>query len=67
LTTAAVFGKTEIALALVNAGADVNIINNDGSTPLHTAAFFCHTVLGLKLDFEQLKTSRPVIAEMLKQ
>ncbi len=112
LITAAVFGKTEIALALIDAGADVNITNNDGSTPLHTAAFFCRTKiveallangadknvknnagstalesvlapysevqgiyeyfakayepLGLKLDFEQLKTTRPVIAEMLK-
>lgn len=112
MTTAAVFGKTEIALALIDAGADVNITNNDGSTALHTAAFFCRTEivkallakgadknlknnagstalesvlapysavqgiyeyfaktyepLGLKLDFEQLKTTRPVIAEMLK-
>ena len=41
LITAAVFGKTEVALALIDAGADVNFKNNEGSTPLHTAAFFC--------------------------
>lgn len=43
LITAAVFGKTEVALVLIEAGADVNFKNNDGSTPLHTAAFFCRT------------------------
>ena len=43
LITAAVFGKTEIALALIEAGADVNYLNNEGSTPLHTAAFFGRT------------------------
>jgi len=111
LITASVFGKTEIALALINAGADVNMVNNDGSTALHTAAFFCHTEivkallesganknvknnagstalesviapysavqgiyeyfaktyepLGLKLDFDRLKETRPEIAELL--
>jgi len=43
LITAAVFDKTEIAMALIEAGVDVNFINNEGSTPLHTAAFFCRT------------------------
>ena len=41
LITAAVFGKTEVAKALIEAGADVNLQNNEGSTPLITAAFFC--------------------------
>ena len=41
LITACVFGQTEAALALIEAGVDVNQTNNDGSTALHTAAFFC--------------------------
>jgi len=41
LISAALFGKTEAAKILINAGADVNFINNDGSTALHTSAFFC--------------------------
>lgn len=41
LITAAVFGKTEMARTLIEAGADINFTNNDGSTALHTAAFFC--------------------------
>ena len=41
LITAAVFGKTEMAKILIDAGADINFQNNDGSTALHTAAFFC--------------------------
>jgi ankyrin repeat protein len=41
IISAALFGKIEIVKILVDAGADVNFINNDGSTALHTAAFFC--------------------------
>ena len=41
LIIASVFGKTRIAELLINAGADLNIQNNDGSTALLTAAFFC--------------------------
>lgn len=41
LISAAVFGKTEAARLLIEAGADINFQNNDGSTALHTAAFFC--------------------------
>ena len=43
LITASVFGKTEVARALVEAGADVNLQNQQGSTALHTAAFLCRT------------------------
>ena len=42
LITAALFGRTEIAKLLIDAGADLSIQNNDGSTALHVAAFFCH-------------------------
>jgi uncharacterized lipoprotein NlpE involved in copper resistance len=112
LHTAAAFGKTEAAKILIDAGADLNYKNNDGSTALHTAAFFCHVEivqallekgadktlknktgqtayeiviipfedvkgyydavgaglkpLGLKLDYDHIKTTRPKIAEMLK-
>lgn len=112
LISAALFGKTAIALELIKAGADVNFKNKEGSTPLITAAFFCRpeiveallangadssltnnagatayeTVstpfeavegiyryfentlgpLGLELDYEQINSTRPVIAEMLK-
>jgi len=112
LITAATFGKVDIALALIEAGADVNYQNNDGSTPLHAAAFFCQKEivdallkkgadktlknkggatayesvagpydnvkgiyeyfgatlgpLGLTLDYEQIKNTRPIIADMLK-
>ncbi len=41
LITAASFGKNKIAQALIDAGADLTIKNNDGATALHTAAFFC--------------------------
>jgi ankyrin repeat protein len=41
LISAAVFGKTEAAKILLDAGVDINFQNNDGSTALHTAAFFC--------------------------
>ena len=41
LISAALFGKTEAAKILIDAGADINVTNNDGSTALHTSAFFC--------------------------
>ncbi len=41
LISATVFGKTEVAIALIKAGADLNCTNNEGSTALHSASFFC--------------------------
>ncbi|MGB2907422.1 MAG: ankyrin repeat domain-containing protein, partial [Candidatus Aminicenantaceae bacterium] len=112
LIIAITFGKTEVAKALIEAGADLTITNNDGSASLHIAAFFCRTEiveallengadkdfrnsagrtaldavegpfdevkaiydalrkdlepLGLRLDYERIKETRPKIAEMLR-
>jgi NAD(P)-dependent dehydrogenase (short-subunit alcohol dehydrogenase family) len=112
LITAATFDQTEVARALIDAGADVDQRNNDGSTALLTAAFLCRTEivealldagadksirnnagsraldvvtvpfddvrgvydylgavlgpLGLELDYERIKLTRPRIAEMLR-
>ena len=112
LIIAITFGKTDVATALINAGCDLDMQSNDGSTPLHTAAFLCRTEivkallekgadktiknnygstpyesvvvpfdnvrpvyeqiardlgpLGLKLNYDRIKETRPVIAEMLK-
>jgi len=41
LITAAAFGQTAAAKALIEGGAKVNATNKDGSTALHTAAFLC--------------------------
>lgn len=43
LITAALFNKPEIVKALIEAKANINQINNDGSTALHSAAYFCNT------------------------
>lgn len=112
LISASVFGKTDIARALIEAGANLDIQNKEGSTALHSATFLCYSEiveelvakgadktlkniygytalegvsgswsevkpiydefakamgpLGLKLDFEQLEETRPVIADMLR-
>lgn len=51
LISAALFGKTEEAKMLLDAGADINFQNNDGATPLHIAAFFCRPeIVQLLLD-----------------
>jgi len=42
LISACLFGKTDMAKILIEAGADINFQNKDGSTALHTASFFCH-------------------------
>ena len=40
LITAASFGKIKITEMLIEAGADLELKNNDGATALHCAAFF---------------------------
>lgn len=112
LISAAVFGKTEAARALIKAGADVNVQNYEGSTALHSAAFLCRKEIvemlldngvdkeirnnvgssalesvsapfedvkfiydifskdlgpmGFKLDYDYVKATRPIIAELLQ-
>lgn len=113
LITAAVFGQTDIALQLIEAGADINQQNNEGSTALHAAAFFgrvkvveallqhgadtrltnnagataestisipfesvkevydyfskVYEPMGLHLDYDQIKASRPEILSLLEE
>lgn len=79
LHTAAFFGRVEIVKALLNNKADVTIRNNYNSTALESVSAPFEDVkpiydqlskdlgpFGLKLDYDQLKANRPVIAEMIK-
>ncbi len=57
LISAATFGKTAIAKALIDANADLSITNNEGATALHTAAFFCRIeIVQLLIDAKADKT-----------
>jgi NAD(P)-dependent dehydrogenase (short-subunit alcohol dehydrogenase family) len=80
LFTAALLCRTEIVQALLDHGADRSIRNNTGSTPLDVVSTpwdeivqvydFLGGVLkpfGLELDYERLRETRPVIAEMLRR
>jgi len=59
LISAASFGKNDIAKALIDAGADLSIKNNDGATSLHTAAFFCRVeIVQMLIDAKADKTIR---------
>lgn len=79
LHSAAFFCNTEIVEALLANGADVTIQNKAGSTALESVAapfeavrgiydYFNEALspLGLKLNFELIKETRPKIAAMLK-
>ena len=79
LITAAFLCRTEIVKALLAKGADKNATNKAGSTALESVAAPFDYVkefydnlgkalgpLGLKLDYEHLKKTRPIIAEMLQ-
>ena len=57
LITASSFGKTDIAKALIDGGADLSRKNNDGSNALHVAAFFCRIeIVQLLIDADVDKT-----------
>jgi len=79
LHTAAFLCRTEILEMLLENGADKNIMNNFGSTALESVSGPFDSVkgiydqfnkdlgpLGLRLDLEYLKKTRPTIAEMLQ-
>ena len=79
LHLAAFFGRKEIVKSLLDNGADKYIRNINGSTPFDIAASPFELdkekydqlnaalgQLGFKLDYEEVKKIRPVIAEMLK-
>ena len=51
LMDAVLRGDTELVKNLVEHGANVNSTNDDGNTPLHTAAFLCRTdIVGLLVE-----------------
>ncbi|PWK26107.1 ankyrin repeat domain-containing protein [Maribacter polysiphoniae] len=59
LITAASFGKIDISKALIDAGADLSLTNNDGSDALHVAAFFCHIeIVQMLIDANADKTTK---------
>tara|TARA_B100000809_G_scaffold266187_1_gene327744 strand:- start:4604 stop:5137 length:534 start_codon:yes stop_codon:yes gene_type:complete len=59
LISAATFGRTAIAKALIDAKADLNIINNDGASAMHVAAFFCRIeIVQLLIDAKANKTTK---------
>jgi peptidoglycan/LPS O-acetylase OafA/YrhL len=79
LITAAFFCRTEIVQALLNHGADTTIKNNVGRTAWDSVSRPFDEVkgiydglgallapMGLQLDYDRLKTTRPHIAEMLQ-
>lgn len=79
LHIAAFFCRAEIVKALLAKGADKSLKNKYGSTPYQSVAGAYGDVegiykqiakdlgpLGLKLDFDYIKTTRPKIAELLK-
>lgn len=79
LLTASFFCHVEIVDHLLKNGADKNIKNKDGSTALASVSgsweevkglyeYFDKTFgpLGMKIDYEYLENTRPIIADMLK-
>lgn len=79
LHTAAFFCRTDIVKMLLENGAQKDVLNNYGSTALQSVQSPFEMVeaiydqfskdlgpLGFKLDYDQLRETRPVIAELLQ-
>lgn len=79
LHTAAFFGRVKIVERLLEKGASTTVRNNYGSTALESITSPFEDVkpiydqlsrdlgpMGFKLDYDQLKNDRPVIAELIK-
>ena len=79
LHVASFFCRTEVVRVLLEKGADKSLTNNYGSTPLMSVSGPFSEVqpfyqemsknlgqFGLKLDFNYLEETRPIIAELLK-
>jgi ankyrin repeat protein len=79
LISAAFLCRTEVVQVLLDSGVDTNVRNNAGSTALDSVAgpfeevnFIYEIVesalgpLGLMLDYEHIKATRPTIAAMLR-
>lgn len=80
LHTAAFYGRVEIVNALLEKNADMSVKNSYDATALESVSAPFEALkpmydqiskdlgpLGLKLDYEQLKKDRKVIAEMIKK
>ncbi|MFV0542851.1 MAG: ankyrin repeat domain-containing protein [Marinicella pacifica] len=79
LHVAAFFCRPDIVKLLLNRGADKSLLNNSGSTAYDTVAGPFEAVkpiydmlgqslapMGLRLDYDQLKATRPQVAALLK-
>lgn len=80
LNVAAFFCRTRIVKALLDKGADKYLRNNTGHTPWESVAAPFASVkstydmlgkalapLGLKLDYDRIKATRPTIAALLRR
>ena len=80
LHTAAFFCRPEIVKMLLEKGADTSIKNKYGATPYETVAGPFEqsksgydmmgqmlSPMGLKLDYDYIRATRPVVAEMVKR
>lgn len=80
LITAAFFCREDIVEALLQSGADKSIRNNSGATALDVVTAPFEAVeniydylgsalapLGLKLDYERIKSTRPIVAKMIME